>query len=117
MRADLRRSTDVGSTFSLSTWSSSYPLCVFALLLGQLGKDFDSPALRVLNTAFTIIVLGASCAPSRFADRPGQWLYLVARTIPLAVTGALFLSGVDDEDQAPAERKPHKLQSRENTKA
>ena len=74
---------------------------MFTLLLGQLGKDFDSPAFRVLTTGFTIVVLL-------------QWLYLMARLIPLAITGRLFLEDADDRDRAPAERKPHKLRSRED---
>lgn len=109
------------SSFSIATWSSSYPIAVYALVWNQLSKDFDSVSFRVVSTGITIIAISACRGvawPGPADALPVHWLYLAGRTIPLVITGALFLEGLDDTDEAPMERsKASKVRSRDATEA
>jgi len=69
--------------FTLNYWSAMYPWGVYAAAFGQLAMDFDSPAFRVLNTIM-------SCSLTIL------WLYSMARTVPMMVTGEVFLADAED---------------------
>lgn len=64
-------------------WSALYPWGVYALALGQLAIDFDSPAFRVLNTIVTCLLLLF-------------WLFCVTMTVPRLVSGQFFLEDAEE---------------------
>ncbi len=74
------------TTFSLNMWSAAYPIGAYGFACSQLATDFDSPTFRVV-TAIILVVLVL------------YWLYLFISTLPMLLSGELFLSGAMDEHE------------------
>ena len=75
-------------------WSAAYPLGVYGVACTQLAIDLDSPTFRVIAS----IVLVVSVL---------YWFYLVAFTLPLVISGELFLA------EAKEDRENAKLREQE----
>jgi tellurite resistance protein TehA-like permease len=65
--------------FNLTMWSAAYPVAMFGVACTQIAKDLDSPAFEGIASAILIIAVI-------------HWLWLVIYTVPMIISGELFLS-------------------------
>ena len=72
-------------------WSAAYPLGVYGIACTQLAIDFDSPAFRVIASIVLVVALL-------------YWLYLIAFTIPMVLSGELFLAEAMEHKEEEEER-------------
>ena len=80
-------------------WSAAYPFGAYGLTCSQLAIDLDSSTFRVI-TAIILVVLVS------------YWLYLVVFTLPLIVSGKLFLEEAYHEQEEEKEREQTARSSR-----
>jgi hypothetical protein len=60
-------------------WSAAYPVAMFGVACTQIAKDLDSPAFEGIASAILVIAVI-------------HWLWLVIYTVPMIISGELFLS-------------------------
>jgi hypothetical protein len=79
--------------FNLTMWSGAYPIGVFGIACNQIGVDLDSPAFKGIASAILIIAVI-------------HWIWLVIYTLPMIVSGELFLAEAKhlSEEEAEAEK-------------
>ena len=70
------------TNFNLTMWSAAYPIAVFGIACTEIAKDLDSPAFEGIASALLIIAVV-------------HWIWLVIYTIPMVLSGELFLSEAD----------------------
>ncbi|KAJ9107341.1 hypothetical protein QFC21_000791 [Naganishia friedmannii] len=80
--------------FNLTMWSGAYPIGIFGIACNQIGVDLDSPAFKGIASAILIIAVI-------------HWIWLVIYTIPMIVSGELFLAEAEhlSKEEAEAEKK------------
>lgn len=78
-------------------WSAAYPYGTYGIACSQFSTDFDSPAFAVITSIIlvTLVIL---------------WLYLVIATIPMVISGELFLA------EALEEMEKHREESKAGEK-
>ncbi len=88
------------TTFHLNHWSSAYPIGVYGLACGQLATAFNSAALKGITSAILVLLVL-------------WWLYLVVCTIPMAISGELFLSDLSQLDEIDKQLKEYEMHDSE----
>lgn len=75
-------------------WSGAYPIGVFGIACNQIATDLDSPAFKGIASAILIIAVI-------------HWIWLVIYTLPMIVSGELFLGEAEhlSKEEAEAEKK------------
>ena len=76
--------------FNLNMWSAAYPIGIYGVAVTQLAIDLDSVAFRVISS----IILVVSVL---------YWLYLIAYTLPMVLSGELFLAEMYEKDKKERE--------------
>lgn len=83
--------------FNLTMWSAAYPIAIFGVACTQIAKDLDSPAFDGIASAILIIAVI-------------HWIWLVIYTVPMVISGELFLSEAEHlrkQEQEAMEDKQH----------
>lgn len=65
-------------------WSSAYPFGAYGVVASQFAIDFDSIAFRVITTIILFVLII-------------YWLYAIICTLPMVVSGELFLGDLVKE--------------------
>ena len=72
--ADLRK-----ARYNLNMWSGAFPIGAYGLCANQIAISLNSPAFRVVSSLMLVILVV-------------YWLASLALTIPLVLSGELFLA-------------------------
>lgn len=92
------------ANFTISMWASLYPVGVMGIACTQIAKDLDSPVFKGIASGILIIAVL-------------HWLWLVVYTVPMVISGELFLSEVKEMEEEEAKEKEKKLQGQSDGRA
>ena len=67
--------------FNINMWSGAYPIGIYGVAATQLAISLDSPVFRVVSTIILIVMVI-------------YWLYLVIYSLPMVLSGEMFLGEV-----------------------
>lgn len=90
--------------FNLTMWSAAYPIAVFGVACTEIAKDLDSPAFEGIASALLIIAVI-------------HWIWLMIYTIPMVISGELFLSEADHLRKEEKEAMEGMQQDKEGSRA
>lgn len=85
------------ANFTITMWASLYPIGVMGIACTQIANDLDSPAFKGIASGILIIAVI-------------HWIWLVIYTLPMIMSGELFLSEAKETEKEEAEAKEKKCQ-------